>query len=47
MRKERRIWKNEQNEEKKENKETHTIYVEGDIMIVTDDGCVSLQQLGN
>ena len=27
---------------KKENKETNTIVVEGDIMIVTNDGCVSL-----
>ena len=27
---------------KKENKETNTIVVEGDIMIVIDDGCVSL-----
>ena len=27
---------------KKENKETNTIANEGDIMIVTDDGCVSL-----
>ena len=31
----------EQNEVKKENKETNTIVVEGDIMIVIDDGCVS------
>ena len=28
---------------KKENKETNTISIEGDIMIVIDDGCVSLQ----
>ena len=41
MKKECRIWKNEQNEVKKENKETNTIADEGDIMIVTDDGCVS------
>ena len=27
---------------KKENKETNTIAVEGDIMIVVDNGCVSL-----
>ena len=27
---------------KKENKKTNTIVVEGDIMIVIDDGCVSL-----
>ena len=27
---------------KKENKETNTIAAEGDIMIVTDDGCVNL-----
>ena len=27
---------------KKENKETNTIAAEGDIMIVGDDGCVSL-----
>ena len=27
---------------KKENKKTNAIAVEGDIMIVTDDGCVSL-----
>ena len=42
MKKECRIWKKEQNEMKKENKETNTIVVEGDIMIVTDDGCISL-----
>ena len=42
MKKECRIWKKEQNEAKKENKETNTIAIEGDIMIVTDDGCVSL-----
>ena len=42
MRKECRIWKNEQNNLKKENKETNAIVVEGDIAIVTDDGCVSL-----
>ena len=42
MKKECRIWKNEQNEVKKENKETNTITAEGDIMIVIDDGCVSL-----
>ena len=27
---------------KKENKETNTIVVKGDTMIVTNDGCVSL-----
>ena len=27
---------------KKENKKTNTISTEGDIMIETDDGCVSL-----
>ena len=27
---------------KKENKETNTIAAEGDIMIMTDDGCVTL-----
>ena len=32
----------EQNDVKKENKETTAIAAEGDIMIVTDDGCVSL-----
>ena len=42
MKKECRIWKNEQNEVKKENKETNIITAEGDIMIVIDDGCVSL-----
>ena len=42
MKKECRIWKKEQNEVKKENKETNTIIVEADIMIVIDDGCVSL-----
>ena len=42
MKKERRIWKKEHNEVKKENKETNTIAAECDIMIVTDDGCVSL-----
>ena len=42
MKKECRIWKKEHNEVKKENKETNTIVVEGDIMIVTNDGCVSL-----
>ena len=36
------ILKNEQNEVKKENKGTNTIVAEGDIMIVTNDGCVSL-----
>ena len=39
MRKECRIWKKEHNAVKNENKETNAI---GDIMIVTDDGCVSL-----
>ena len=42
MRKECRIWKKEHNDVKKENKETNAIVAEGDIMIVTDDGCVSL-----
>ena len=42
MKKECRIWKNEHNEVKKENKEINTIVVEGDIMIMIDDGCVSL-----
>ena len=42
LKKECRIWKKEQNEVRKENKETNTIDDEGDIMIVTDDGCVSL-----
>ena len=42
VRKECRIWKKEQNDVKKENKETNAIAAEGDIMIVTDDGCVSL-----
>ena len=42
MRKECKIWKNEQNDVKKENKETNEIVAEGDIMIVIDDGCVSL-----
>ena len=41
MKKEYKICKNEQNEVKKENKETSTIAIEGDIMIVIDDGCVS------
>ena len=42
MMKECRIWKKEQNEVKKENKETNTILTEGDIMSVIDEGCVSL-----
>ena len=42
MKKECRIWKKEQNEVKKENKETNTIVAEGDIMFMVDDGCVSL-----
>ena len=42
MKKECRIWKKEQNKVKKENKETNTIATEGDIMIETDDSCVSL-----
>ena len=42
MRKECKIWKKEQYDVKKENKETDAIAAEGDIMIVTDDGCVSL-----
>ena len=40
MKNECRIWKKEYNEENKENKETNTIAVEGDIVI--DHGCVSL-----
>ena len=47
MRKECRIWKKEQNDVKKENKETNAIVVEGDIMIVTDDSCVSLATQDN
>ena len=35
MKKECRIWKNEQNKVKKENKETNAIVDKGDIMIVT------------
>ena len=42
IRKECRIWKKEQYDVKKENKETNAIAAEGDIMIVTNDGCVSL-----
>ena len=42
MRKECRIRKKEHNDLNKENKETNPIAAEGDIMIVTDDGCVSL-----
>ena len=42
MKKECEIWKKEHNEVKKENKETNTIVVDSDIMIVIDDGCVSL-----
>ena len=42
MKKECRIWKKEPLEVKKENKETNTIAVEGDVTIVTNDGCVSL-----
>ena len=42
MKKECRIWKKEHNKMKKENKETNIIATERDIMIVTDDGCVSL-----
>ena len=42
MRKECRIWKKEHNDVKKENKETNAIAAEGDIMIVTDDGYISL-----
>ena len=36
------IWKKEHNDLKKENKKTNVIVAEGDIMIVTNDGCVSL-----
>ena len=42
MKKECRIWKTEQNKVKKENKETNTISAKDDIMIVINDGCVSL-----
>ena len=42
MRKECRIWKKEQNDVRKENKETNEIVAEGDIMIVTDDDFVNL-----
>ena len=42
LKKECRIWKKEHNEVKKENKETNTIATEGDIMIMSDNGCVSL-----
>ena len=42
MKKECRIWKKEHNEVKKESKETNTIATEGDIMILIDDGCISL-----
>ena len=42
VRKECRIWKNEHNDVKKENKETNVTAAEGDIMIVIDDGYVSL-----
>ena len=41
MRKECRIWKKEQNDVNKENKETNAITAKGD-MIVADDGCASL-----
>ena len=42
MRKECRIWKNEQNNLKKENKDTNAVVAEGDIVIVIGDSCVSL-----
>ena len=42
MKKECRIWKKEHKKVKRENKETNIIATEGDIMIVTDDGCVNL-----
>ena len=47
MRKECRIWKKEQNDVKKENKETNAIAAEGDIMIVTNDDCVNLATQSN
>ena len=42
MKKECRFWKREQNEIKKNEKETNTVAVEGNITIVCDEGCVSL-----
>ena len=42
MKKECRIWRKEHNEVNKENKETNATTDKGDIMIVIDDGCVSL-----
>ena len=42
MKKECRFWKREQNEMKKNEKETNTVAAEGDIIIVCDDGCVCL-----
>ena len=42
MRKECKILKKEQNDVKKENKETNEIATKGDIMIATNNGCVSL-----
>ena len=42
MKKECRFWKREQNEMKKNEKETNTVAAEGNITIVCDEGCVSL-----
>ncbi|URE40384.1 hypothetical protein MUK42_35170 [Musa troglodytarum] len=41
MKKECRFWKREQNEKKKNEKETNTVAAEGDIIIVCDNICVS------
>ena len=42
MKKECKILKREQNEGKKNNQENNTIFAKGDIVIVCDDGFVSL-----
>ena len=42
MKKENRFWKREHNERKKNEKETKIIITKGDIVIICDDGCVSL-----
>ncbi|URD76844.1 hypothetical protein MUK42_34390 [Musa troglodytarum] len=42
IKKECRFWKREQNERKKNEKKTNSVAAEGDIIIVYDDGCVSL-----
>ena len=42
MKKECKIVKREQNEGKKNNQENNTIFAKGDIVIVCDDGFVSL-----